>query len=247
MQELHWSRENLYGLLFHQLGNHTGPEAERFRAVTEGWRRKDEDGCVRFVAPVGLVADQERQEQVFVTLAGPFMGTDRRKGHTYTWVPNHLQDGRGQVSPRTWLYALGRAAAITGERYAGHPVPLHYEAIRDSISGASSLRVDELREDIGWAATAIGQLAGGQVPMEPSVVHAHWRQGSLAAKLREALAEESEGSGPREVDNPVALIEELTDLGVMTTRPNGAIDLPDVYRLAFGIGRRGGVARKQGG
>ncbi|MBQ0985986.1 hypothetical protein KBZ10_15955 [Streptomyces sp. F63] len=156
------------------------------------------------------------------------------------------------LSPRTWLYALGRAAAVTGERYAGQ-VPLHYEANRTMRRSATASAAPRRSGSTNSGRTSagprrpIGQLAGGRVPMEPSVVHAHWRQGELAARLREALAEESEGSGPREVDNPVALIEELTDLGVMTTRPNGAIDLPDVYRLAFGIGRRGGVARKQAG
>ncbi|MFC5958387.1 hypothetical protein ACFP51_29265 [Streptomyces pratens] len=237
--DLEWSRENLYGLLFHQLGNHPTPEAEKFRAATGNWT--DEDG--RHVAPVDVVADRRRQEEVFITLAGPFMGTDRRKGHTYTWVPNHLQDGRGRVSPRTWLKALCKAAVLTGERHAGHPAPLHYEAIRQSLSFAAHNRVEELQDDIGWAALAVEQLENSQVPLQPSALYYAWHQGSLAAKVKEHLEDPRSGSGPRALDNPAAVLEELIELGVMTRRSGEAIDIPDIYRLAFDISRKGGVPR----
>ncbi|PWI10545.1 hypothetical protein DIZ27_11195 [Streptomyces sp. NWU339] len=235
-----WSRENLYGLLFHKLGNHDGPEAKKFREATGDWRA---EGDGRYLPPVALLADQEQQEKVFITLAGPFMGKDRRKGHTYTWVPNHLQDGKGQVSPRTWLSTLGKAARITSERFAGHPVPLHYDAISASLSTAASVRVAELKDDLGWAALAVEQLEGEQVPLQATTVHYAWRAGSLASKVRALLESEKGGSGPRNLDDPVALVQELHDLGVVTKRGPDSVDLPDIYRLAFDIGRRGGVPR----
>ncbi|HZF86969.1 hypothetical protein [Streptomyces sp.] len=249
--DLTWSRENLYGLLFHRLGNHPSTEAEKFRAQYGKWEVQGEG---RFIAPVDLIADEKCQEQAFISLAGPYMGTDRRKGHTFTWVPNHLQDGKGRVSPRTWLLALRTAADLTAARYAMQPYPLHYEALRESLHEASRVRVNELKEDIGWAAAAIGQLEGEQVPMEPSHVRFLWEQGGLTGILRDmAAADEGAegpeggregGSGPRDADDLFALIEELVDLGVLTKRTSGALDLPDVYRLAFNIGRKGGVPRK---
>ncbi|MET2716094.1 hypothetical protein ABXV03_10215 [Streptomyces harbinensis] len=239
--DLTWSRENLYGLLFHRLGNHPSAEAGKFRAQYGEWLVQSEG---RFVAPVDLIADEKCQERAFVALAGPYMGTDRRKGHTFTWVPNHLQDGKGRVSPRTWLLALRTAADLTAERYATQPHPLHYEAIRESLHEASRVRVDELKEDIGWAATAIEQLEGERVPIEPSVVRQCWQRGGLAEVLRRMREDDDENSGPRAADDPFALIEELVELGVLTERTSGALDLPDVYRLAFDIGRKGGVPRK---
>lgn len=239
--DLSWSRENLYGLLFHQLGNHTSEQATAFRKATGQWRPEGEG---RFIAPVDVIADQKRQEEVFVTLAGPFMGTDRRKGHTYTWVPNHLQDGLGRVSPRTWLHALLRSAQLTGERYAGHSLPLHYDAIRESLSSASKNRVEELTDDIGWAALAVELLEGSQVPMEPSAVRFAWESNRLSARIAELLEDAKQGSGPRNAESPSAILQELLDLGVMTERSNKAIDLPDIYRLNFDIRRKGGVARK---
>ncbi|MFF5841052.1 hypothetical protein ACFY74_06215 [Streptomyces massasporeus] len=237
---LSWSRENLYGLLFHQLGNYDGSEAKKFREATGEWRA---EGDGRYLPPVALLADQKRQEEVFISLAGPFMGKDRRKGHTYTWIPNHLQDGKAQVSPRTWLSSLGKAARLTGERWAGHPVPLHYDAISESLSTASAVRVAELKDDLGWAALAVEQLEGNQVPMEATTVHYAWHVGSLASKVRALLESEKGGSGPHNIDDPVALLKELDDLGVVTRRGTDTVDLPDIYRLAFDISRRGGVPR----
>lgn len=245
--ELTWFRENLYGLFFHQLGNYDGPGAAEFRATTGAWHH---DGEGRFIAPVDVIADQARQESVFVDIAGPYMGTDRRKGLTYTWVPNHLQDGREQVSPRTWLYSLREAAVLSAERYAGHEYALHFDAIRSSLHGASRIRVEELTEDIAWAVLALEKLEGGEVPMEPSVVRAYWDQGGLGAALRDLAGNSGEeddgGSGPRAPEDLFAVMEELIGIGVLTRRlTTGAIDLPDVYRLNFNIGRRGGVSRSR--
>ena len=82
------------------------------------------------------------------------------------------------------------------------------------------------------------------VTPEPSVVDAYWRQSALSDTLRTMPDAELKGSGPRDSENHYALMKELVQLGVMTERSNGAIDLPDVYRLAFDIGRKGGVPRK---
>ncbi|MET9913806.1 hypothetical protein ABZZ74_44930 [Streptomyces sp. NPDC006476] len=246
--DLTWTTENLYGLLFHQLGNHPSPEAEKFRTSTGSWRREGEG---RFIAPVDVIATPKRQQDLFVTMAGPYMGPSHRRGYTYTWLPNHLQDGRGQVSPRTLLQAVSTAATISRDRHPMHEHALHYDAIRESVSTASQIRVDEITEDIRWAAVAVEQLRGGQVPMQPSVVLAYWRDASLSAQLREVLANGSQGSGPEDVDNHRELIDELERLGVMTRRAAGAtdlrdyaVDIPDVYRLAFGIGRKGGVSKR---
>ncbi|MFE9763248.1 hypothetical protein ACFYPC_01730 [Streptomyces sp. NPDC005808] len=240
--DLHWSRENLYGLFFHQLGNHSSEQAKAFRDSTEGrWRL--EEG--RYIAPVEVLADQKAQERLFVTLAGPFMGTDRRKGHAYTWIPNHLQDGLGRISPRTLLSTLRKAAQLTADADATHPLPLYYEAIRESLSHAAGVRVRELEDDLGWAALAVRLLAGSQVPMEPSAVHYAWSSRGFPAELRKVLERKNAGSGPQHPDNPVALLAELEKLGVTTYRTNGAVDLPDIYRLAFDIGRKGGVKRSK--
>jgi len=50
-------------------------------------------------------------------------------------------------------------------------------------------------------------------------------------------------TGPRNLHDFGKLVDELIAVGVLTRRANGRIDMPDVYRIAFQIGRRGGVPR----
>ncbi|MER6128684.1 hypothetical protein ABT173_40215 [Streptomyces sp. NPDC001795] len=97
----------------------------------------------------------ERDTEVFGDMAGLYMGADHRKGYTYTWLPNHLQDGKGQISPRTMLRAVSKAAEVTRDRHPGHEFALHHDAIRQAVQDASQIRVAEIKEDIRWAATAV--------------------------------------------------------------------------------------------
>ncbi|MEV7120205.1 hypothetical protein [Kitasatospora griseola] len=238
--DLTWSTENLYGLLFHQLGNGERESAVDFRRVTGSWRAEQSE---RFVPPADVVADSKRQEEIFVDMAGWYMGANHRKGYTYTWLPNHLQDGNWQVSPRSFLRAVSKAAEVTRDSFASYELALHHDAIRQGVQAASQVRVDEIKEDIPWAAVAGGMLRGQQVPIDATTVVECWREGALATQLRALHADGSVGSGPKDMEDYDGLIQQLVELGVMTWRTTGKLDLPDVYRIAFDIGRKGGVRR----
>lgn len=247
---LTWSRANLYGLLFHTMGNHDGEFADRFRRLTGGWQ-SEADGR-RHVPPALLSGDEQFQAEQFTRIAGPYMGSNFRKGHTFTWLPNHLMDGVEQVSPRSFLSALQKALSETRDQYAGHEFALHHEGIRRGVQRASETRVTEVSEDMPWVRLAIEPLAGHQVPVEQEKVEALWEEHRLAdalRKLAETYAPEDPNddtlvrTGPRHPEDPALLIEELNSLGVMRRRRDGRIDLPDVYRIAFGVGRKGGVPR----
>jgi hypothetical protein len=242
--DLTWSEPNLYGLLFHQLGNAAHPLAAGFRESTPPWRSID---AVRHVPPPSVVGDEKAQRELFTRIAGPYMGTDHRKGHTYTWLPNHLMDGRNQVSPRSFLRALAVATDVTRTTFAGHNRALHSEGIRQGVQEASKTRVAEVKEDLPWVATTIAPLSGLQVPIEQSLVQERWTQAGLSEKLRVPDVADTDDSnvrtGPRHADDYAGLVEELIGLGVMSRRSDGRLDLPDVYRIAFGLGRMGGVPR----
>ncbi len=113
------------------------------------------------------------------------------------------------------------------------------------MQAASQTRVDEITEDIPWVATAIEPLKGLQVPIEQQDVESCWRDADLKTQL-DALQLASDqapaATGPRGTKLS-ELIAELIELGVMTNRKNGKLDLPDIYRVAFGLGRKGGVPR----
>lgn len=247
--ELTWTQTDLYGLLFHCLGNEDSETARRFRRITGGWVSEAEG--TRHVPPLLLRNDVESQILLFEQIADPFMGSNFRKGRPYTWLPNHLMDGNGRISPRSFLQALLTAARSTHTAYPGHDRALHQEAIRAGVQKASQRRVEEVSEDTPWVELAIQPLAGCQVPIEKQTVLKMWADASLSAALakdsaRYAQADEPRlvRTGPRHPDDLPRLIEELKTLGVMTPpRRDGRLDLPDVYRIAFGLGRRGGVPR----
>ncbi|WP_344922173.1 hypothetical protein [Streptosporangium oxazolinicum] len=241
---LKWSPPNLYGLLFHHLGNHPSPSAERFRAGIPDWI---EATPRRHLPPPYLLGDEEQQSRLFTTIAGPYMGANFRKGHTYTWLPNHLMDGVEQVSPRSFLSALTKAVEETTAKYAAHEYAIHHEGIRRGVQAASTTRVDEIKEDLPWVETAIKPLAGQQVPIDESIVIDLWAEYELTEALQRQATHLVEGekvrTGPRYPDQHLGLIKELIELGVMRRRKDGRIDLPDVYRIAFSIGRKGGVPK----
>ncbi|GAB2771141.1 hypothetical protein [Streptomyces daliensis] len=243
---LHWAPANLYGLFFHSLGNQPGETAARFRALTPGWT---EPTTGRHLPPPSLRGDEQAQAEAFKAIAGPYMGANFRKGHTYTWLPNHLMDGGEQVSPRSFLSALSEAVQETISRYATHGYALHHEGIRSGVQSASRIRVKEIREDLPWVPVAIEPMQGQQVPIDESLVLALWETDALTDALRrqaESLGGGDEGeirTGPRNPDRYADLVDELIDLGVMRRRKDGRIDLPDVYRIAFSVGRKGGVPK----
>jgi hypothetical protein len=121
--DLTWSATSLYGLLFHHLGNADSAHSTTFHKNTK-WVS---GGGQRHEIPPSLSGGQHKQRETFVEIAGPYMGTDHRKGHTYTWLPNHLADGNDQVSPRSFLSALFTAADNTETRYSDHKFSLHWD------------------------------------------------------------------------------------------------------------------------
>jgi hypothetical protein len=251
--DLTWTDSNLYGLLFHHLGNDESDHASTFRSLQHGWReqlREPNRNLYRYAIPYELAGDREIQREVFVQIAGPYMGTDHRKGHTYTWLPNHLMDGSGQLSPRSFLGALARAVEVTQTQYAGHGYAIHYEGIRRGVQGASSTRVSEVTEDLPWVKLAIDPLAGLRVPTELDTITSRWRSADLSELISQQVNSinieadpSSVRTGPRNPHDYEALVTELMDVGVLTKRADGRIDMPDIYRIAFNIGRRGGVPR----
>jgi len=246
--DLTWSGANLYGLLFHHLGNAKDGISASFRQVTPGWH----EAAGRYIPPSDVVGDGKRQQQIFELIAGRYMGTDHRKGRPYTWLANHLIDGIGQVSPRSFLTALRKATEVTSERFARHEFALHWDGIREGVQSASSIRVAEVNEDLPWVATAVGPLEGLQVPMDEEVLVGRWDEANLSTQLENTWGtqdfanEEDVRTGPRNVDDYHGLVAELIELGVMSRRVDGRVDLPDVYRIAFKIGRKGGVPRLRG-
>jgi hypothetical protein len=228
---LEWRPVDLYGLLFQYLGNaRDTAAANSFRGLVEGSRR-NVDSSVDFVwrVPEALREDKDQQEAIFGQIAGPYMGTNHRKGKTYPWIPNHLSDAVEQVSPRSFLKAIRRAAQEPNP----HKYALHWNGIHEGVRAASKIRVDEIAEDLPWVHAAMKLLHGLVVPCEaPQILNA-WKKGGLLKQDQPSLP-----------SSPDAAMDELVSMGIFKIRTDGRLNIPDVYRVGFGLRRKGGFAPK---
>lgn len=241
---LSWPRRDLYGLLWHSLAN--GPQEDGLVRRLLGWGddgpTPDGDSAARFEVPYPLDRDEEAQRDKFHEFAGPWMGTDPRRGFPYTWIPNHLADSRGRVGPRSFLTALRAAANDTHECYPEHGYALHYRSIMRGVRSASETRVQELQEDYPWVHVLMEPLAEQVVPCGFQHVDRLWRRQAVLARLKEVDGEGEWRLPPRHMDRGHAgLRKDLESLGIFRRLGDGRVDVPDVFRIGYGLRRKGGV------
>lgn len=242
--DLRWEAGSLYSLLFHIMCSLDSDTARHFEQEASWALRKD--------------GSEEELKHALGLLTAEFMGNNYRKGRTYTWIPNHLADGRGQTSPRSLLAAIHKAAEETKTKHPDFRKALHWDDIRTGVQHASETRVKEVKEDIPWVGSTLEALRKRiSVPVDQNEIERCWDDANLRDALEaqstatkdDSIATESskkfKPTGPASMDYS-DLVQELQDLGVFTVRADGRLDLPDVYRIAFEIGRKGGVplARK---
>lgn len=230
---LTWTTTDLYSLFFRYLS-----AKGVFSALKSLSSKIDEPS---------LLSEASSQQRAFEAIAGEYMGGVRR-GRTYTWLPSHLSDARGEASPRSFLMALKRAAERTSDSAT---FPLSYLEIRDSVQDVSANRVTELAEDHPWLGDVMKALDGLIVPAEKKDVFTKFKAGKLEAALK-ALASSVGGDVPRvpaELANEALdqrdfnerLLLALKRLYVMEERPDRRINVPDLFRVAARIKRKGGV------
>ena len=182
--ELNWPRRDLYGLLWHYLAN--GPDGGAFRTFlwNGNWKSATVGEQRLFTVPRGLVNDEDLQRQRFHVIVGSWMGTDRRRGFPYTWIPNHLGDTERKVSPRSFLAALRTAAEDTADRHRDHRHALHYSSVNRGVQQASQIRVRELREDCPRVNRLLEPLAGMVVPCDFRSVSRRWQDKRILDRLK---------------------------------------------------------------
>lgn len=242
---LTWRRVDLYALLFHCLGNadtHGKMFRDGCKQMFDGqWRRDNESDA--WLVPDDLRTDEALQREMFHAIAGPAMGRGIKRGFPYTWLPNHLIDGHDQVSPRSFVEAL-RHAVQQDNTPADWPYALHYKAIQAGVQEASQIRVNEItREDYPWVESLMSPLKGSiTVPCEPKDIIKLWQRTKTIDNLQsQQQSGEVKLPPPHLEDREKGVLKDLEDLGVVQQMRDGRIQIPDVYRIAFGFGRRGGV------
>lgn len=236
---LTWELNDLHGLLWKKLCNAQGAHGETLRAVyrrVRGSEPQEQDGI--FYIGGEVKRDSAAQRALFEALAGQWMGNGPKRGVPYVWSVSHLADGHGRTSPRSFLAAIRQAAEHSGEKYPSHPCPLHYESIKSGVQKASEIRVNEMAEDYLWVPEVMLALKGITVPCEFSVIAAAWQKNST----RDLFRSTSQELPPQHADRGwEGVRKDLERMSIFETMKDGRVNLPDLYRVGFGLGRRGGV------
>ena len=254
--ELGWPRHELYGLLWHRLGNAAGASEEVQRMlsfVVDPSRthhtsyaplreRQAVDGHDFWQVPRSLVSDEVIQRKTFHSITGEWMGKDRRRGFPYTWIPNHLGDTAGKVSPRSFIAALKSAAEDTKDQHVGHGYALHYDSIKRGVQRASEIRVAELKEDYPWVDRLLKSLHGMVTPCDFADIAERWAERDALERLCDEVEFMDVKLPPSRIEEgPDGVRLDLESLHVFLRMHDGRVNVPDVFRIGYGLGRRGGV------
>lgn len=251
---LRWLTTELYGLLWQLLGNHPLRGAEyrqdlyttlfEHKLKGRGLGREEKQEILKLAQAADWAPPPESQfeaamqERLFHRLTGPFMGESARKGFPYRWLPTHLADAHGDISPRSFLSALATAVAHTADHHADHDYPVHFRSLHAGVHEASRIRVGEIAEH-DWVYPLMVTLAGHvAVPFEFADAEAQWHETDALSDADVIAAEIDSGDSAR---------KRLAELGVWREMKTGRIDVPDIFRLGFRLSRRGGVPLKRDG
>lgn len=232
---LFWPQYALYELLFFHLN------------------RKAEDA---FVTIAGAPWEprqwsDEEHRKAFTRIAGAYMGGGAKRGNTYDWVTNHLADADQETTPRTFLVTLKAASEHHPET---RPGIIDHLDIQAGVVHASEGRVKELEEDYWWIRTAFEPLEGVSVPCMPEEFDRLWKEAQTVKKISTQAEAEKRliplafEAIPRDLMNFTSSASDeerlrwsLEIIGVLEQRSNGKINVPDIFRVAARIKRRGGV------
>ncbi len=237
--ELTWAAHDLHGLLWQMLCNAPDEHGACLRHVHQevlGTLPPERQGVWHLAHEVRR--DDTQQRGLFEALAGKWMGTDKRRGVPYLWTGNHLADGYQRASPRSFLVAIREAADDTQTRHPEHPLALHYDSIKRGVQQASQVRVADMKEDYPWVAKLMAPLRHLSVPCEATVIDERWQsqfpQGLGGFDFPRLPPQRMDAGWP-------GIRADLERLGIFQPMRDGRVNLPDLYRVGFGLGRRGGV------
>jgi hypothetical protein len=242
--KLAWSGVDLYGMLFSRFGriNNVEFQAALARLFAENGVSTPPTDLVK-LRTWPLAYDKDLQDRVFSDIAGPYMGRSNKNGKTYYWSLKHLEDGHNEVTPRSFLTLMIEAAKASKSLISDQA--LTPEGIRHGLREASKVRVDQLNLEFPWIKRVLAPLARLQVPCADEQIIARWRETETIQAIQ-GKVDQREFLGPFDPNAPegseVMLINSLIRIGVLLVRNDGRYDMPDLFRVAARLLKKGAVA-----
>lgn len=242
---LKWAGPDLYGLLYARLALTTVPEAQTaFGKLLQKNGLGLPDSNSVLTRRWTLVGNPGNQELIMDALAGRYMGRGTyayKKGSTYSWPITHLADAFAEVTPRSFLGMM-----IAAAQYGPAPENLVItpDGIRHGLREASKTRVDQLQQEFPWIKGVLAPLAGLLLPQAENVVFDVWRNANTVSRLKDDAKKQNYlPPFPREEDSgEPALCSAMERIGVMFRRKDDRVDMPDLFRVAAKLLKKGAIA-----
>lgn len=242
--ELSWTQTELYGLLFWRLhgvlkGNPNSGFSELANQVGAPLAMMKKD-----IRNWPLIVDPKVQRAAMALLAGPFMGKNAKRGVTYDWPYKHLADARGNVTPRSFIQ-LFVGAAQAPEQASQQAISA--KGIQEGLRRASKVRVEELALEYKWIKRALLPLAGLIVPCQADMIHQRWDESKTVGTILRAAENPETGFMPpfpplADGDFNTLLADAMERIGVFSYRSDTRIDMPDLFRVAARMLKKGGIS-----
>jgi hypothetical protein len=242
---LQWSGADLYGLLYTRLVLAPNDAAKNaFNQLLHSLHIPSADQETILARQWPLAHHAESQAQVMAVLASPFMSDGpnaNKKGKTYDWPIVHLADAFAEVTPRSFL-GLMIAASKYGSAPEGRAITA--EGIRHGLRAASKTRVEQLHQEFLWIKGVLAPLAGLLLPLKEKEVFKAWRNTKTLEQII-ADAQSNKYLPPFEMTRANSerdIFLALEKIGVMFSRKDGRLDMPDLFRVAAKLLKKGSTA-----
>jgi hypothetical protein len=232
--EISWSDRNLYSMLLKRIANTSDGLANYCRRSRIKFEKDPK---------LGLVPDLQRAEDaraLIERMVGPYMGVEKKKGSTFRWLLSHVRDGNGQAMPRALVRLIEEAAQQERSvQRAGFSRLLAPASIRRALDRVSQEHVLSANTDeLPWLPGVAKRLEGSGAPITRKDV-----ESALSRDWEASWGKDSQDIRPP-VTKPPALADYLVEVGVFRQRPDGRIDVPDLFLAGLGMTRKGGVTRR---
>lgn len=233
--ELNWDTLSLYRLLVKRMANAGIGELVSYLQSVPGLLQSARSEALGYMP----VDSQEPYQALINKMIGIYMGKDAKRGFSYNWVPNHIQDGNGQMAPRSFLKCFAIAAQkmlanADGVAKLVDERVLEPTSLQGALGEVSVDRVQELiYEEYQWLQDLIRRLKGKSMLMAREEFLEYLSPEVWPAAERDKLP----GRTKEEV------FRVLLELGIVMQASDGRINVAEIYLYGFELKRKGGIKR----
>ncbi|WP_293075754.1 tetratricopeptide repeat protein, partial [Okeania sp. SIO3B5] len=227
---LEWETSWLYQVFVKRLAN-SGSEMNDYLQIVPGLISKKDE-----ILGILPALDESCFELLMEKIVGEWMGDNAQESYTYKWIPNHLQDAKRRIVPRSFLKLFSLAAERRLKKFEEKDLPenrlLEPSDLQVALMGTSKDRIKELTvEEYPWLeALKIGLKNLNLLTEEENFLK---------------ILENTEWNQEPPSRKPQEILKYLEELGIVEIRRSDRrINMPDIYRYGFEVQRKGGIKRR---